>query len=503
MNIHSLDFLIFFFLVILFYYMLPARTRWGFLLAASYFFYISWSLKYLALLITITAVTYVCGISMERCGSTLKKRLLLVVGLSVPLFILIFYKYWDFILSQFSTGTGSLNLVLPVGISFFTFKATSYLIEMYRSTPPVRSHGKNVGIYALYVSFFPQLLAGPIEPPAHLLPQLGQQVEFRFQHVADGLKLMLWGYFKKLVIADNLALVVNRVYDNIHGYQNGIYYLIATVLFAFQIYCDFSGYSDIAIGALEVLGFKSGKNFDRPYYAKTMNEFWLRWHITLSSWLRNYLFLPISYAILRHTTRDRILRIKVDTWAYLGAIAVTMFLGGLWHGANWTFIIWGLLMGFYMLFGFITRKTRKKIRKFLGIKKSRWWYKGFQGLITFTFVCIGWIFFRANSLQDAFYILTHLLMGVLGFLRTLFLHLDASGLAKIGKVLHLSSMRVIGMVMAIGMLAIVDWLQGRGSVRTLLQQKPLVLRWVLYYILIFSIVYFGIHKTSPFIYSQF
>ena len=503
MTLQSVEFLLFFFLVTFFYYALPARTRWVFLLAASYFFYSSWSPRFLVLLVTITAVTYICGISIQRSASRFKKRLLLVLGLSVPLLLLIFYKYGDFFLSQFTAITRSTDLVVPVGISFFTFKAASYLVEMYRASPLVCAYGKKAGTYALYVSFFPQLLAGPIDPPGNLLPQLEQKVEFRFRNVTEGLKLMLWGYFKKLVIADNLAIVVNRVYDNIQGYDNGIYYLLATVLFAFQVYCDFSGYSDIAIGALEVLGFKSAKNFDRPYHAKTMSEFWLRWHISLSSWLRNYLFLPISYAILRRTARDKILRVKIDTWAYLGGIAVTMFLGGLWHGANWTFVIWGLLMGFYLVFGFITRKTRKKIRKYLGIKRSRWWVKGFQVLITFTFVCFGWIFFRANSLPDAFYIITHLHVGVMDLLGKMLLHLDLSALGKIAKVLNLSPKTVIGMALAIGGLETVHWLQRRGSVRTLLKQKPLALRWALYYLLIFSIVYFGIHKTSPFIYSQF
>ncbi len=509
MNIQSIEFILFFFLVLTVYYLLPHRSRWVLLLVASYYFYYTWSPGFIFLPAALTVATYLCGFFIRKSREkeehrpSAAPRLLLVLGLLTSVGVLVFYKYSHFILSHFTTKAAGEGLLVPVGISFFTFKAISYLTEIYRAPAGSELYRQKPGTYALYISFFPQLLAGPIDPPGKLMPQLPGKVNFRFRQVTDGLKLMLWGYFKKMLIADNLGIVVDRVYDNVHHYDNGVYFLVATVLFAFQLYCDFSGYSDIAIGAAQALGFRSIKNFDRPYHARSIGEFWRRWHISLSQWLRDYLFLPVSYALMRRTHRAKILEVKIETWAYLGGIAVTMFLGGLWHGANWTFAAWGMLMGFYLGFGFVTRKIRKRIRKGLGIKKNRWWYKGFQVCITFSLVCAGWIFFRAHSLSDAFYIFSHLHIGVGDILGGLIFRQDLSALGEIFKGLKVSFPEAAGMTLAIGVLELAHWLRGRGSVRGQLSQKPLVLRWAVYYTLLFSILYFGIRKATPFIYARF
>ncbi|HLP47755.1 MAG TPA: MBOAT family O-acyltransferase [Candidatus Kapabacteria bacterium] len=506
MNFNSIEFVVFFTAVMVIYFFLPFKSRWVFLLFAGYLFYMCWKPIYILLLLSVTATTYLCAIGIEKIPVKGKKRLFFILGLFITLLPLVYFKYADFLIQAFSSHAGLLNLILPIGISFFTFKALSYLIDVYRETlKPI----KNIGIYALYVSFFPQLLAGPIERPGNLVPQFYRKVDFNFERFTDGLKLMLWGYFKKLVIADNAAVIVDRVFNNVHhtDFNNGIYFIIAVFFYALQVYCDFSGYTDIAVGAAKVLGFDSMKNFDRPYLSKTLTEFWTRWHISLSSWLRDYLFLPISYAILRRTPKEKILNIKTETWAYIGGIIITMFLGGLWHGANWTFAAWGLIMGFYLFVGFITRKSKKRIRKLLAIKKSWRWYRGLQVFTTFSLVCFAWIFFRANSIADAFYIIKKLPIGLGDFFQKIFLSFNlktiSSTILHIYMELNIDTLNVIALILGIGTLGWVELLQGKGSAGLWLKKKPMVLRWGIYYILIFTILYLGFRRTAPFIYSQF
>ena len=518
MNFISLEFVLLFPLIFIAYFLLPFKARWVFLLAAGYLGYMMAKPSYIFLIIITTAVTYYCGLQIEKNTSINKKRIFLVLGLTIPLTLLFYFKYINFFIANLkpllnqlklqvvASDIGYLNLVLPLGISFFTFKALSYLIEVYRES---QKTVKNVGIYALYVSFFPQLLAGPIERPGNLIPQFYHKIDFKYERLTDGLKLMMWGYFKKLVIADNAAVIVDRVFNNVHhaDFNNGIYFITATVCYAFQVYCDFSGYTDIAVGAAKILGFDTMKNFDRPYLSKSLTEFWSRWHISLSSWLRDYLFLPISYAILRRTPKEKVLKIKTETWAYTGGIIITMLLGGLWHGANWTFVAWGLLMGIYLFIGFITRKPKKKIRKALSIKKSWKWYRALQVFTTFSLVCIAWIFFRANSIADAFYIIKNLPTGLGSLFQKVFLSFNLKTITmtinRIYLEFNIDSWHVIALTLGIGTLGWVEFIQGKGSAGLWLKKKPLILRWGIYYILIFAILYFGFRRTAPFIYAQF
>ncbi len=321
---------------------------------------------------------------------------MLVMSIVANVGILGFFKYINFVDANLTVLFGALHLgwaiphldiILPIGLSFHTFQSMSYTIEVYRGRQQAERH---LGIYALYVMFYPQLVAGPIERPQNLLHQFREPHTFDAERVIDGLKLMLWGFFKKVVIADRLALYVNGIYDH-PAAQHGWPLIIATYFFAFQIYCDFSGYTDIAIGAAQVMGFRLMDNFNRPYFAKSIVEFWQRWHISLSSWFRDYLYIPLGGN-----------RVAVPRWCF--NIMVVFLVSGLWHGANWTFIVWGALHGVYVIAGVATFAWQRKflrIRRHARIGWSRRWIEAF---VTFHLVLIAWVFFRAASLSDAGYI---------------------------------------------------------------------------------------------------
>lgn len=279
----------------------------------------------------------------------------------------------------------ALKLLLPIGLSFHTFQSLSYVIEVYRGHQKAE---RNFGIYALYVMFYPQLVAGPIERPKNLLHQFYEEHYFDYQRVVDGLKLMLWGLFKKVVIADRLSVLVNEVYGNPSGHQ-GFLLVIATVFFAFQIFCDFSGYSDMAIGSAQVMGFKLMDNFNRPYFSKSIAEFWKRWHISLSSWFRDYIYIPLGGN-------------RVPQWRMCCNLFLTFLLSGLWHGANWTFVIWGGLNGFYMVFSILTHDPRKKLVQWTGLDRHPKAHKYLNVMVVFSLVCLGWIFSGPGMLRMLF-----------------------------------------------------------------------------------------------------
>ncbi|MCE7945771.1 MAG: MBOAT family protein, partial [Chlorobi bacterium CHB1] len=311
MLFHSLEFIIFFPVVVAIYFLAPLRFRQFFLLLASYYFYMCWKAEYAVLILLSTGIDYVAALHMHKTSGRGN----------------IFYEFPLF------------DILLPVGISFYTFQTLSYTIDVYRSE---KTPERNFIKFALYVTFFPQLVAGPIERSTRLLPQFDHEHKFDANRVVSGLRLMLWGFFKKLVIADRLALYVNEVYNNPADYT-GLPVIIATYFFAFQIYCDFSAYSDIAIGAARVLGFDLMKNFRQPYLAQSIGEFWKRWHISLSTWFRDYLYIPLG--------GNRVSRLR---W-YVNLMAVFL-ISGLWHGANWTFVVWGALHGSYFVLSLLTQK---------------------------------------------------------------------------------------------------------------------------------------------------
>jgi alginate O-acetyltransferase complex protein AlgI len=392
MLFNSFHFLIFFIVVTSLYFLIPYKQRWILLLASSCYFYMVFVPIYILILGFTIIIDYFAGIYIENALGG-RRKLLLMFSFIANIGVLAVFKYYNFLnenLSILLHGAGYqnpipyLSILLPIGLSFHTFQAMSYTIEVYRGKQKAEHH---FGIYSLYVMFYPQLVAGPIERPQNLLHQFRENYNFDYDRVIEGLKLMLWGLFKKLVIADRLAIYVNAVYNNPEQH-NGTTLILATVFFAFQIYCDFSGYSDMAIGAAKVMGFKLMTNFNRPYFARDISEFWKRWHISLSTWFKDYLYISLGGN-----------RVSTSRW-YFNLFFVFM-ISGLWHGANWTYIIWGALNGFYLVFAIISQGFRTKFNKLIGISKLPKLNHFLQIFITFILACFAWIFFRANTLEDA------------------------------------------------------------------------------------------------------
>lgn len=403
MVFNSIEFLIFFPVVLLLYYLLPQRFRWILLLAASYWFYLSWNISLIFLIVFTTLVSYFSAILLEKAEKKTVKKLCLAVTLIVCLGVLFFYKYFNFLSSSVSSlirffgGTGDpflLDLILPVGISFYTFQTLSYVIDVYRGTVPVERH---FGYYALYVSFFPQLVAGPIERPENLIPQLRAEHRPEWRAIRSGLRKMLIGFFKKVVVADLLSSYVVRVYSA-PADANGFTVLLATVLFSFQIYCDFSGYTDIAIGCSEIMGIRLMQNFDRPYTARSIKEFWSRWHISLSSWFKDYIYIPLGGN-------------RVSKARNCLNIMIVFLVSGLWHGAAWTYVLWGALHGLYQVIGKFTIRPRDQLWKKLGVSTETGFVPVLRTVNTFLLTAFAWIFFRAGSISDLGILLGKLFTG--------------------------------------------------------------------------------------------
>lgn len=391
MLFNSVAFLIFFPLVTLLYYLIPHRFRWILLLIASYYFYMSWDASLVVLILGTTAISYMAGLVIDTTSSKAVKKAAATIAVLGCLSVLFFFKYFNFLSSSVTNLLGAFGLnsdgiiieiLLPVGISFYTFQTLSYVIDIYRGRIRAERH---FGYYALFVSFFPQLVAGPIERPEALMPQFKQNVTLRSENITIGLKYMVIGFFKKVVIADTVGIAVNAIYNNPSS-ASGLGVLIATVLFAIQILCDFDGYTNIAIGAAKLLGIDLMKNFDDPYSARSIKEFWSRWHISLSSWFKDYVYIPLG--------GNRCKKPRV-----LFNLFIVFLLSGLWHGANWTFVIWGAIHGVYRIVGVLTDKLRKKIRVKIKLEDSAI-LPLLQKIITFVLVCFAWLFFRANSISD-------------------------------------------------------------------------------------------------------
>lgn len=400
MLFNSLTFLIFFPAVVCLYFVLPHKYRWGMLLIASYIFYMGWNAAYALLLFASTLVTYLAALFIDKSEKQKRKKLFLTLSLVINLGILFVFKYFNFFTSGLYAvldGFGvpytpiSSSLVLPVGISFYIFQALGYSIDVYRNDVPAQ---KNFGKYALFISFFPQLVAGPIERSGNLFHQLEEEHFFDRAQASSGLRLMLWGYFKKIVIADTVCVAVNTVYNNLTAYD-GLAILLATFLFAIQIFCDFSGYSDIARGCARIMGFRLMLNFDHPYFAVSIQDFWRKWHISLSTWFKDYVYIPLGGN--RKGEKRRALNLMI-----------TFLVSGLWHGTNWTFVLWGGIHGAYQVIGRATKKWREKFNNAIGLTKAPKLHTALRMLFTFCLVCFAWIFFRADNFGDAIYAVTHL-----------------------------------------------------------------------------------------------
>lgn len=395
MLFNSLIFLLFFPIVAIGFFLLPHKFRWAFLLLASYYFYMNWKPVYAVLIISSTVVTWACGILLERSINKKQKRTYLTLSLLINFGILFVFKYFNFINDTVFFLLDSLNIrwvvpnldvLLPVGISFYTFQAAGYTIDVYRGDIKAEKH---LGIYALFVSFFPQLVAGPIERAKNLLPQFREKKVFSLDNLSAGIKMALWGYFLKLVLADRLAIYVNAVFNNVE-HHTGSSLALATFFFSFQIYGDFAGYSLIAIGIARIMGFKLMTNFNRPYFATNIGTFWSRWHISLSTWFKDYLYIPLGGS-------------KVSKGRNYLNLFLTFFISGIWHGANFTFMVWGALHGVFLI-----------VEKFLGFTKEKVSarlnsIRLFKIIITFLLVNLSWVFFRANNIQDAWTIIYKIL----------------------------------------------------------------------------------------------
>jgi len=482
MLFNSLEFLIFFPVVTTLYFVLPHKLRLVLLLIASCLFYIAFIPAYILILFLLIGIDYRMAIGIEDSPQS-KKKHHLITSIFATCTALFIFKYFNFFNSNFQAiahligwnyPIHALEIILPIGLSFHTFQSLAYIIEVYKGNQKAE---RNFWIYSLYVMFYPQLVAGPIERPENLLHQFYEKHHFDYRRVTDGLKLMVWGMFKKVVIADRLAIYVNNVYDHPANFHGPAFFM-AMVFFAFQIYCDFSGYSDMAIGAAQVMGFRLMTNFNRPYFARSTAELWKRWHISLSTWFFDYIYSPIAIA-----KRDW------GEWSVVYALLITFFLIGLWHGADWKFVIFGLLQWVVLATEFLTRKQRKLI-----INKLPEIVNNCLGIFfTFGFFSIILTFFSARNAQDAIYFISQLPYGWHDLV-------SGKGLNEVCGIFTSQFLLTTGLIAA---LIIVEIVQGHGSISQMLCHKPTWIRWAFYYMVVGGIVYLGEFGSTPFIYFKF
>ena len=499
MLFNSLDFLLFFPVVVGIYFLIPDRVKYLWLLAASYYFYMCWNAKYALLLLSCTCITWLCALGLEAvkgsCFSeekkTLLKKLCLSVSLVLNLAILAWFKYANFGLDTLKGLLSVLDIrlqipavdvVLPVGISFFTFQALSYTMDVYRGDIYAE---KNFFRYALFVSFFPQLVAGPIERSGNLLKQLAKPKKFSYENAREGLLLMLWGFFLKMVLADRAAIFVDTAYSNIDAYY-GWYMIVATALFAVQIYCDFYGYSTIAMGAAKVLGIDLMENFDAPYLSCSVAEFWRRWHISLTSWFKDYLYIPLGGS-RKGTLRKHLNRIAV------------FLVSGLWHGAEWSFVVWGGLNGLYQVLGDLLKPLRDRLVTLFGLHRESLGHRLLCMGTTCFLVGVSWIFFRAANIREALQIVHRILVNLDNY----WIFFDGS-IHSCG----LDAANLILVLLCCGILLFADTCKLRGiRVRQVILRQDFWFRALVILAAVSVILLFGIWGTAydaaSFIYFQF
>lgn len=481
MLFNSVSFGIFIIIVFLLYYLVPHKYRWCFLLIASYAFYMNLHIGYGILLLATTVLTYLLALNLERADTAKSKKRCLAGGILPLIFVLLFYKTASPIIDRLNllVDAGRLNMqpitlkiLLPAGISFYFFQSMGYLIDVYRGEIKAERH---FGYYALFVSFFPQLLAGPIGRADSLLPQYKRERPFDYRNVTYGLKLMAWGYFKKLVIADVFAGVVNKVYDRADSYV-GLVFIVVTVMFAIEVYCDFSGYSDIAIGCAKLFGIDLMTNFKSPYFSFSIKEFWSRWHISLSTWFRDYVYIPLGGN-------------RVPKWRHLLNLFITFLVSGFWHGSSLTYIVWG---GIHGLLQSIETLIYPKTRKGVPVSRRRHFW---QLPVTFILLCFTWIFFRANSMQDAIWIISRLFWDIerpLNYLHTCIICLGVSRTAA------------VGMFLSVALLTAYDFTSLKCDVIDALSRRKFFIRWPVYVLLLVVIILFSPKGVATeFIYFQF
>lgn len=481
MLFNSVSFGIFIIIVFALYYLVPHRYRWGFLLAASYVFYMNLHIGYGILLFATTALTYVLARRIDRAQTRAAKKNCLLCGILPLVLILVFYKTASPVIDRLNLliEAGRLTMqpltvriLLPAGISFYFFQSMGYLIDVYRGKIKAERH---FGYYALFVSFFPQLLAGPIGRADSLLVQYKKERHFVYSNVTYGLKLMAWGYFKKLVIADVFAIVVNKIYNNVYSYV-GLVFIIVTVMFAIEIYCDFSGYSDIALGCAKLFGIDLMVNFKSPYFSFSIREFWSRWHISLSTWFRDYVYIPLGGN-------------RVSKPRHCINLLLTFLVSGFWHGSSLTYILWGGIHGLLQIVETLLYPRKKKGVE--TVRRRHWW----QLPITFALLCFTWIFFRANTIKDALWVIYKLFWDIerpINYIKTALICLDLS-YAAIG-----------GMFLSALVLVVYDLISLKHDVIALLSKQKFFIRWPVYVLLLVTIALFAPKGVSTeFIYFQF
>lgn len=498
MLFNSIEFLIFFPIVVLVYFVIPKKLKHLWLLIASYYFYMSWNAKYALLILISTVITYVSGLLIEKVKTsscdeakkTVLKRWVVAGSFVSNLGILFYYKYLNFSLIiitkifekvHIQLNTPVFDIILPVGISFYTFQALSYTMDVYRNEIYAE---KNFFRYALFVSFFPQLVAGPIERSKNLLRQLAVPKKFSFENAREGLLLMLWGFFLKIVLADRIAIFVDTVYGDFSAYS-GTYFIVATMLFAMQVYCDFAGYSTIAMGAAKVLGITLMENFDAPYLSTSVAEFWRRWHISLTSWFKDYLYIPLGGGR------------KGKFRKYINKLIVFL-ISGLWHGASFTYVIWGVLNGIYQVVGEILQPVRDKLVLLLHLNRESLAHKLIHIAGTFVLVDFSLIFFRAKGVGDALRIIRSIFT-----VKNPWILFDGSlyecGLDE--KNFHL-------MLIGIAILLFADFCKSKGiQIRQVIIKQDYWFRWVFIASVVSAILTFGIwgptYNEANFLYFQF
>jgi D-alanyl-lipoteichoic acid acyltransferase DltB (MBOAT superfamily) len=490
MLFNSWQFLIFFPIVTTLYFLVPFGVRWLLLLVASCVFYMSFIPIYILVLALTIVVDYFAAIEIEKTQGRLR-AIWLTGSIVATCLILYFFKYYDFVawnvteaarLMHSDLTMSALHLILPIGLSFHTFQSLSYVIEVYRGAQKAERH---FGIYALYVMFYPQLVAGPIERPQNLLHQFREEHRFDYDKIASGLRLMAWGLFKKAVIADRLALFVSPVYDKPGNFDGGVL-IVATVFFSFQVFCDFSGYTDIARGAARVMGFELMINFDRPYAATSVSDFWRRWHISLSTWLRDYLFDPVALGLRE--------------WGMTGIVAaftLTFFVSGLWHGANWTFVTWALLHSAAVSFEAVFAKQRRMLSRAIPAPV----FHAIMLTLTFSFVSFTYIFFRAQSMADALLIGQHIYHWI--FPLDLLFGQHLSQLQNVTSAVVTPQAFQLSCAL-IAFLVAVHWVQARWDIGSWLQHSAWWIRWPFYQAAVLSIAFLGEWlESKSFIYFQF
>ncbi|MCQ2302750.1 MAG: MBOAT family protein [Bacteroidales bacterium] len=472
MVFNSIEFAIFLPVVVLLFYLLPQRARWFMLLTASCVFYMWFVPKYILILLVTIVIDYLAGILMERNSERPKrKKTFMIISIVSTLTVLFVFKYLGFVTENltrlcalFGVETDlAVNIILPIGLSFHTFQSMSYVIEVYRGNQKAEHH---FGYYSLYVMFFPQLVTGPIERPGNLLRQLHEEKHFDYDNISKGMRLILFGLFIKMVVADNLGLTVERIYDEPSTY-NSWSVMLGAVFYSFQIYCDFFGYSTIALGSAKLMGYDISDNFRSPYLSRSIAEFWHRWHISLSTWFRDYVYIPLGGS-----------RVKFSRWAF--NILVVFVLSGIWHGAAWTFLFWGFAHGLLHIVEKVLKKNAKTLEP--QTKVGRWSIDLLNVAKTFILVTLFWVMFRSSDFAQ---------------MKEMFVAMFSNFDVERQVVVDWQNFLYLGLFI------LSDIVLRNTRFDRWCDGKPLVLRWLIYAMLVFMIVVCSRVENVPFIYFQF